>query len=113
MSGPRLNWRGFLIIAIGVVLLLAVLTVASKADGRRVHWRKWTVSYNSALSLHEAAVPAHYAHPGDHLVLKYHHRRLHVHAIAGGCTCFDISDEGMNQLASTGQGTIRAKVRRR
>ena len=72
--------------------------------------RKWRASYNSALSLHEAAVPRVYK-PGTKLRVSYHHQSIIVKAVAGGCTCFDLSDEGFRALAgSTSAGVITVKV---
>lgn len=93
----------FLVMIVGMWI---VATPASAVDGR-----KFTITYNAALSKHEAAVPNKFAKPGDIMRITYRKQTLRVRAVYGGCTCFDISDEGMNELASTSQGVIRANVK--
>ena len=91
-------------IAVLVLSTLAFATPAQAGEGR-----KWKISYNSALSLHEAAMPARFK-VGDKFKITYRQKSIIVTAIYGGCTCLDISDEAMNKLASTSKGIIKATV---
>ena len=93
-----------------LVLLVAWTMTMGRADGSATT-RTWTASYNSALSLREAAVPLQAYPVGARMRLTYHGKSLVVHSISGGCMCFDISDEAMRYLAgSTSIGIIRVKV---
>ncbi len=74
-----LNAITFLLVAT-LMFLFCWGVLAAHGATRHDHGRKWRATYNSALSLHEAAVPSHYAHPGDKILLRYHHRKLIVHA---------------------------------
>ena len=102
------------VVALVVAFLVAVtliLLVTSNAQAAS-NSRKVTISYNSALSLHQAAMPPRYD-VGDRFNITYRGRTLVVKAIPGSCKCLDISDEGMDYLASTGKGLIEATVEER
>lgn len=106
-----------LLIALALVAS-ALTTPATAGDG----WRTVKhVTYNGALSLHEAAVPSGYATAGTKMkveCLKAAHgcknKTLTVHAVAGGCSCWDLSDEGINAIAKKGtsDGVIKARFRK-
>ena len=116
----RPSTRYFGVVGLGlvltVVLFLVALTRANADSGPvsvhpSVPTRYWSVSYNSALAMHQAAVPLAVYPVGTRLLLTYHHHHVIVHSIAGGCQCLDISDEAFTRLAgSTSAGVIRAKV---
>lgn len=90
-------------------LILALVAIVAPINAAPVKARTVTISYNAALSLHEAAMPARYR-VGSKYRITYKGKSVTVRAIYGGCTCLDISDEAMNRLASTGQGVIKALV---
>ena len=92
-----------------ITILLALVLACTIALPAQANTRTVKVSYNSALSLHQAAMPARYK-VGHKYLITYKGKTLRVKAIYGGCTCLDISDEGMNFLASTSKGIIRAQV---
>ena len=94
-----------LLIPAVIVIGLAIPATANATEGR-----VWKVSYNAALSMHQAAVPLKFAHPGEWMKVSYHGKSVKVRAVSGSCTCYDISDEAMNKLASTSKGVIRASV---
>lgn len=89
------------------IALIIILVVARSADATpKAHSHQWKATYNSALSLHEAAVPLKVYPVGTKIRLTYHHHSVWVRSISGGCTCFDISDEAFNVLSDTSQGVI-------
>jgi len=94
-----------------LLLVLGTLLVPGTATAKDSS-RKWKASYNSALSLHEASVPKVYK-PGTKLLVEYRKKSIVVKAVAGGCTCFDLSDEAFNKLSDTSQGVITVSVTRR
>ena len=100
---------------LAVVLLLSTLMVSALAPANAAtkgNTRKWKATYNSALSLHEAAVPKVYK-VGTKLKVSYNGHSIWVRAINGGCTCFDLSDEGFKALAgSTSKGVITVTVKK-
>lgn len=99
--------RKIIIPIVAACLLVMIIAPATQAKGGS---RKWRASYNSALSLHQAAVPKVYK-PGTKLRVSYGSKSITVKAVAGGCTCFDLSDEGFRALAgSTSAGVITVKV---
>jgi hypothetical protein len=103
--------KKFIVVVLAVMLVLGI-TATSTATTRGGDGRKFKITYNAALSLHEAAVPTKFAKTGQKMKIFYKGKTLVVHAVAGGCKCFDISDEGMNKLASTSKGVITAKVKK-
>lgn len=105
--------RGITLVLAVLITVVTVWTLSTPPAGAEGNGsRTWKISYNGALSLHEAAVPTRWAKPGTDLKITYKNKTLKVHAISGGCSCFDISDEGMNRLASTSVGVIKAEVTR-
>ena len=90
------------------ILLALVLACTIALPAQAATSRTWKVAYNSSLSLHECACPGTYDN-GDRLRITYKGKTLRVKVVDTG-PYFDISDEGMNFLASTSKGVIRAQV---
>jgi len=83
------------------VLLFGSLTVTASATGTR----KWKASYNANLNGMTVAAP-HAYRVGQKIHVTYHGTTIVVHAVAGGCSCFDLSDEAFVKLAPLSKGVI-------
>lgn len=104
--------KKMIVVAMSALLLVSALSVTATAKDNS---RKWKATYNSALSLHEAAIPKVYK-VGSKVKVCYRNNNncLVVKAVAGSCTCFDISDEAFRKLAgSTSQGVITITATKR
>lgn len=112
----RTKWKQIVAVAVLVLMLGGMIVIAGTSEASASgSSRKWNATYNAALSLKEAAVPARYK-VGTRLLIEYKGNSLVVKAHPGGCTCFDLSDEAFRHLGGSGaisQGVIRVTVTER